>query len=67
LDEPPVLESNSEPRTCNCDVKYNKQLSEMREKLEKEHKDDKEKVLDELSERVCKTYSIFYKEIWYRY
>jgi hypothetical protein len=24
-------------------------------------------VLDELSERVCKTYSIFYKEIWYRY
>ena len=47
-----MLESNSEPRTCNCDVKYNKQLNETREKLDREHKEDKEKALDELSERV---------------
>lgn len=53
--EPPVLET-SEPtetkNTCNCDVKLKKQLSEMKDRLDKEHKEGKQKALDELSERV---------------
>ncbi|XP_045169781.2 zinc finger MYND domain-containing protein 11-like isoform X2 [Mercenaria mercenaria] len=55
-DDPPVLQSSTEPKTCNCDVKCNKQLSETVEKLDREHKEDKQKALDELSERLHKDF-----------
>lgn len=55
LDEPPVLESSNEesgPKTCNCDVKYTRILAEQRERLDRAHRDDKQKALDEQSDRV---------------
>lgn len=56
LDEPPVLESSDEtgPKTCNCEAKYNRQIAEQKERLEKAHREDKQKALDEQSERVSR-------------
>jgi len=54
LDEPPVLESSDEsgPKTCNCDVKYTRLMAEQRDRLERVFKEDKQKGLDEQSDRV---------------
>lgn len=56
IDEPPVLESSDEtgPKTCNCEAKYNRQIAEQKERLEKAHREDKQKALDEQSERVSR-------------
>lgn len=58
-DEAPVLtpnngatEGKSSEMSCNCDEKYEKVISDLKAKMEKNHQDDKEKALEELSDRV---------------
>ena len=49
-----MLESSDEsgPKTCNCDVKYTRLMAEQRDRLERVFKEDKQKGLDEQSDRV---------------
>lgn len=37
---------------CNCDDKYEKVISDLKVKMEKNYQDDKEKVLEEFLDRV---------------
>ena len=63
-DEAPVLTPNTEATegksseaSCNCSEKYEKEISDLKAKLERNHQDDKEKALEELSDRVsCSSY-----------
>ncbi|XP_023220090.1 zinc finger MYND domain-containing protein 11-like [Centruroides sculpturatus] len=47
------LENNNE---CNCSAKYSKIFRDFRERLETEHKEDKERSLKDLTERVSSKY-----------
>ena len=63
-DEAPVLTPNTEATegksseaSCNCSEKYEKEISDLKARLERNHQDDKEKALEELSDRVsCSSY-----------
>lgn len=51
----PSIEANggkSAEIACNCSEKYEKEISDLKAKLENSHQDDKEKALEELSDRV---------------
>ena len=41
--------------SCNCDVRYAKIFSDFKERIEDSHKEEKEKALKELEERVSVT------------
>ncbi|GIY48939.1 zinc finger MYND domain-containing protein 11 [Caerostris darwini] len=50
--------NNKAEKTCDCSAKYEKALQDLRNSLEEEHKKDKSKALQELSEKLQKEVQI---------
>ena len=44
-------------KSCDCESKYNEVLSNFKDRLETDHKKDKDKALQQLSEKVAGKYS----------
>ncbi|KAH3706116.1 zinc finger MYND domain-containing protein 11-like [Dreissena polymorpha] len=49
-------EDETGTRTCNCSAKYTKMMSEQKERLDRAHREERQKALDELSEQLRKDF-----------